>query len=475
MFIRVLFVGFLFFAVQKTASADSYVSFLQEQKVIPKCKYALEVGQQLYSQGQYDSSCHFFSYPIFQLDNPSTTSKSIIAESYYWLGYAHKAQNNIILAVAYYQKSLEAYEKINYRDKIAKLYWLIGELQLSQGEIKDAETNLLYANAMYSRIGRPEYEYIFQQNLGNLFWLKGNYRGAIDHLEKAIVLNQNDTDRLSQVYNLKGVCLRAMGKFDKAILCFNEAIDLAKNSEGVEILGWPLNNLGYLYNLQLNYDSAHYYYSKALELSDIYESHVLYSATNLNLAELNLAEGSPHKALLHLKQALPITRSLSDQIWHLKTLRLGVEISSKLGDNDAHIQFLNQYNEAMMKWDDELNILKSQLFNQQVTNSRLDLEVEQLQNQLGSSAFQEETTWFKELLIPLLLSLAVFALLVVGRWHWVRYRDLNKADILYKDLQRVNKRVKALEEANEKLSSQTGSNEAFKTKLDTILRASREN
>ena len=50
----------------------------------------------------------------------------------------------------------------------------------------------------------------------------GQYENALNSLEQAISLNQNDPD----LWNLKGIALRSLGRYNDAIECFNKSLEI---------------------------------------------------------------------------------------------------------------------------------------------------------------------------------------------------------------------------------------------------------
>ena len=50
----------------------------------------------------------------------------------------------------------------------------------------------------------------------------GEYQNAINSFDKAISLNQNDPD----LWNLKGIALRSLGRYNEAIECFNRSLEI---------------------------------------------------------------------------------------------------------------------------------------------------------------------------------------------------------------------------------------------------------
>ena len=50
----------------------------------------------------------------------------------------------------------------------------------------------------------------------------GHYDDALNLFEQAILLNQKDPD----LWNLKGVTLRSLGRYNEAIECFNKSLEI---------------------------------------------------------------------------------------------------------------------------------------------------------------------------------------------------------------------------------------------------------
>jgi len=50
----------------------------------------------------------------------------------------------------------------------------------------------------------------------------GQYEDALSSFERAISLNQNDPD----LWNLKGIVLRSLGRYNEAVECFNKSLEI---------------------------------------------------------------------------------------------------------------------------------------------------------------------------------------------------------------------------------------------------------
>ena len=50
----------------------------------------------------------------------------------------------------------------------------------------------------------------------------GHYNEALNSFEQAILLNQKDPD----LWNLRGIALRSLGRYNEAIECFNKSLEI---------------------------------------------------------------------------------------------------------------------------------------------------------------------------------------------------------------------------------------------------------
>jgi len=57
----------------------------------------------------------------------------------------------------------------------------------------------------------------------------GQYDDALNSFQKAILLNQNDPD----LWNLKGIALRSLGRYNEAIECFNKSLEIDPRDKNV--------------------------------------------------------------------------------------------------------------------------------------------------------------------------------------------------------------------------------------------------
>ena len=57
---------------------------------------------------------------------------------------------------------------------------------------------------------------------GNHLLVEGQFEDALGFFEQALLLDQNDPD----LWNLKAVSLRSLGRYEEALECFNKSLEI---------------------------------------------------------------------------------------------------------------------------------------------------------------------------------------------------------------------------------------------------------
>jgi tetratricopeptide (TPR) repeat protein len=122
-----------------------------------------------------------------ELANKATELDSNIPQAYWSLGYIRLFRKE-------YDKAVEAVlTAIDISPNYADAYGLLAFIYNQQGNANGAITNISKAMDL-----NPYYSYEYPYNLGRAQYLAGNYREAIDNLNKA--LEQNETTPIPRIY-----------------------------------------------------------------------------------------------------------------------------------------------------------------------------------------------------------------------------------------------------------------------------------
>lgn len=165
------------------------------------------------------------------------------------------------------------------------------------------------------------------------------YDSALFYLNKINSYHPKKFDLLTQ-YEFetnKGVYFYYIRIFDSAYKAFSQCLNIAQEMDSAALLGYSYNNLGLLYDWQLDYQKAFEYYSMAmrmLEGKDL-NNQIPVLVNNLGLMMYNL--GEDERALKYYDQAI----ELNTQIMHAGNLAMNY------GNKGNVLTALNRFEEAL--------------------------------------------------------------------------------------------------------------------------------
>ena len=196
-------------------------------------------------------------------------------------------------------------------------------IQIAIRYYKKTDNNLLLGKAYYYQ--------------GGIYLEKNNpqtashcYLKALECLEKAPA----DSTLLTKVYTHLGICYGEQDLNQEAIDMYTEAVKAAKN-DTIRIAN-TLKNLGDMYLQTIQFDSAEYYYLKALQQGNYNDSHQI-ALIHKALAGLYEEQERYQEANTYLSLALP-------------KLKRPEEIFSSYSIKGEIMEYLNQNDSAIYYW-----------------------------------------------------------------------------------------------------------------------------
>ena len=117
----------------------------------------------------------------------------------------------------------------------------------------------------------PELNTTFLYGLGNLHYVKGDYRQAIDFYDKCLKESQEikDSQTVGAALNSMGLSHFWLGDYDKAINYFQQRLVIAWANNDYQGEGAALNNLGIVYSTQGKYRKAIKYQNRSWKILHI--------------------------------------------------------------------------------------------------------------------------------------------------------------------------------------------------------------
>ncbi len=142
-------------------------------------------------------------------------------------------------------------------------------------------------------------------NQSNIFQLWGDRKKAINLLQKALKVREHIPSQIAVhlIYINMATILDGMGRFDEALYYLNKAeTDAGKNKDYISVSN-TLHAKGTLYISKKEWDTAVYYFEKALQTGRENGYDDIAHSTLVNLARIALERQQPHEALSLLHQA----------------------------------------------------------------------------------------------------------------------------------------------------------------------------
>jgi tetratricopeptide (TPR) repeat protein/predicted Ser/Thr protein kinase len=146
---------------------------------------------------------------------------------------------------------------------------LLAEVLFFEGKLNEAVKVYERTSGDASHLSIEDQGKITNNNLGMCYFQKGEYKRAIDWLEKELNVLQKTEDKrvLARLqFRLAEAC-RMERVFHEAIKHLNLLIDYSKKSDDLEHLFRGYNGLGNVYNDQNKFGKAFSYYERALDIA----------------------------------------------------------------------------------------------------------------------------------------------------------------------------------------------------------------
>lgn len=119
------------------------------------------------------------SYALNQLLEVAK-DKKLLAGTYLMLGTLYNKKENYKEATGYYQKSLDLYKSLQFKDEILNLKYNIGVNYYEQGDYKRSKSSFLEISRLMEKDGVVNIDYIFTQDYLSKIYLK---EGKTDSVE----------------------------------------------------------------------------------------------------------------------------------------------------------------------------------------------------------------------------------------------------------------------------------------------------
>lgn len=160
-----------------------------------------------YGVDDYDTALDYYNQSLEAAERMQSSGKykelevdDALSAIYGSIGNLYNMQDKLQLAISYYQKALPIFEKYNWKESTAILYYNVAELYSSIGNTEKAKEN--YDKSLKTAIETEDPNIIALANkgLGMFFCSSNDFDNALPYLEKAYSYYSSDKDLENDAY-----------------------------------------------------------------------------------------------------------------------------------------------------------------------------------------------------------------------------------------------------------------------------------
>ena len=300
---------------QKALESFKVLSSTLPQYRADVCDALAEIGRVYRVKGDHLAALRNFDQALEIAK--TLNSKDKLAGVLNSIGVLYIEQNDYLKAAEYTNQSLSVYRSLGDRFEIARLLLNQGVINQRQAKYEEAKKSFQESLENSDGVDAPDLVIAAQEGMGAVYQEQGDFRVALEWLNKALAMAQKVGNKTRQAELLwrSGEAFYLKGDFQKAIACAGSAVDLGKELRLPIISYLALTAKGKYYLAENNYDLAFQSLSQAIEQIEALRTQVAgqelerqlffenkVASYNL-LVELLVKQNKPADALLYAERA----------------------------------------------------------------------------------------------------------------------------------------------------------------------------
>ncbi|MFN7976076.1 MAG: sigma 54-interacting transcriptional regulator [Acidobacteriota bacterium] len=250
----------------------------------PAVRIRLKVSRLYQRRGEFEKAHDSLKDVLQLLDRDRDAS--LISEVLSRIGWIFKSKGIYQEALKYCERALKVALEANDGTKVANALNHLGVIHYNKGDL--AQSQVYYVRALHALLGTvpsesdaiepppvpsdladPERARVILNNLGNVYWKRGDWNRAREHYETALVLSERigHLSGIASAANNMALISFGRGDWDAAIGGFERSLAIKSKlgeSAGVAV---GLNNLAETYERVGRWREARESYERALELN----------------------------------------------------------------------------------------------------------------------------------------------------------------------------------------------------------------
>ncbi|NOQ25001.1 MAG: tetratricopeptide repeat protein [Bacteroidales bacterium] len=232
------------------------------------------------------------------------------------IGIIYENQGNYPLALEYYQKSCKIYEEAGYMKEASTCLLNIGIIYEIQGNFPSSleyyQKSLKINEEIYDK---PEAS-ICLLSIGLIYATQGNYSLSLEYIQKALKISEEtgDKQQIANCLNCIGIIYDEQANYELALTYYQKSLKITEETGFKQGEAYCFNNIGEIYKKQKNYSSALTYYLLSLKIcEEIRDERGMAVAMN-NIGTIYYHQANFDLALDYYQKALKISEEINDML-----------------------------------------------------------------------------------------------------------------------------------------------------------------
>lgn len=302
-------------------------------------------------------------------------------------------QRRIDLRLSYdvAMKIKEAADSLDYKKGIADSSKVLGYCYWRFSDYSLSLTHSLIALKFYRENNLKKDEADTLNSIGAVYMFQKEHAKRLECNLQCLKIREDakDNEGVAGSQNNIGETYFEMGDMVNALKWFDECLKNQYSTE--QIRAWATHNLGKVYRVQNNFNSAKKYFLTSLTISTKVGYDVLSSETNLQLSFLFLELDNHNKSEKHAKDAFAIAKKIgSKEEMKSALLQLSL-IKEKIGLSKDALDFFKKYHDAHVEIFNENSIqhIKNIEFQFEIERITKEAEIQRLKTVELKAAYEE--------------------------------------------------------------------------------------
>jgi class 3 adenylate cyclase/lipopolysaccharide biosynthesis regulator YciM len=278
-------------------------------------------------------SKEFFSISPEEALNYATQAKELAMKEklYKQLAYAYKTigivkynQANYVESLDNYDKALAIFDSLGDRQGIANILTIEGSVYFNQADDEKALELNLKSLSVAEQINDTLRILTALSNIGAVYSNKpSTLNKAVDYYLKALPMSESlkNNEAIGTITVNLGEIYLSKGYADSALIYFQKSLEAYQGSENIP---YTLNDIGKVYQLRKDYQTAIKYHQQAFDISQKLNAKVDMGQSLLNLGDTYMSQGNTSEAIDYYKRSEVILKEISNANYDLEKAYKGL-------------------------------------------------------------------------------------------------------------------------------------------------------